>query len=269
MTRTVLDDLGHPTRLPSGPARRIVSLVPNVSELLARWGLGAALVGVTEWCVEPPDGFPAAVRIRGTKNPDLAAIEAAAPDLVVANEEENRQLDVARLRAAGIAVHVTRVRRVGELVASLARLADALGDPALAATVQAPLRAALGTLPSRDGRRARRTACAVWRDGTDGEDGWWLLGRDTYGADLLDHAGAELVPTDPDGRYPRSTLGALVALAPELVLLPDEPYAFGARDVEDLARVGLTGRLVDGRALWWWGPRTPAALHHLATVVQP
>ncbi len=80
------DDLGDEVVL-ARPVERVVSLVPNLSELLWHWGLADRLVGVTEWCVAPPDGFPHARRVRGTKNPDVAAIIALAPDLVLANEE--------------------------------------------------------------------------------------------------------------------------------------------------------------------------------------
>lgn len=93
MSPTLTDDLGHPVPLGRDP-RRIVSLVPNLTETLWWWHLGDRVVGATEWCVAPPHGFPNAVRVRGTKNPDTAAIVDLAPDLVVANQEENRELDV-------------------------------------------------------------------------------------------------------------------------------------------------------------------------------
>ncbi len=264
----VTDDLGQPVGVGPHP-RRLVSLVPNVSELLWSWGLADRVVGVTEWCVAPPDGFPEARRVRGTKNPDVAAIVALAPDLVIANEEENRAHDVERLRAAGIAVHVTRVRSLAALPGSLGRLAVALGEPTAAAPLLAAIeraRAELTPLPER-----RRVACAVWRDapGQGGPDeGWWVLGRDTYAADLLTAVGVEVVPPEPGGRYPRCTFAELAALAPEVVLLPDEPYVFGEDDVRELARAGFDARLVDGMALWWWGPRTPHALNRLATLVR-
>src|SRR5215467_10402389 len=96
------DDLGYPVEL-DGPARRVVSLVPSLTEAVAVSAPGR-LVGVTDWCTHPP-GL-AATRVRGTKNPDRAAIIALAPDLVIANREENRKLDVTRLREAGLAVWV-------------------------------------------------------------------------------------------------------------------------------------------------------------------
>ena len=69
---------------------------------------GRRVVGVTDYCVAPPHGFDHAARVRGTKNPDVAAIVDLDPDVVVANQEENRELDVERLRDAGLSVYVTR-----------------------------------------------------------------------------------------------------------------------------------------------------------------
>jgi ABC-type Fe3+-hydroxamate transport system substrate-binding protein len=264
VTHAGVDDLGAVVPL-AGPPRSIASLVPNVTELVASWGLADRLVAVTDFCVEPDGAFPAARRVRGTKNPDLAALRALAPELVLANEEENRELDVRRLREAGSAVHVTRVRSLADLPGSLLRLGRHLG---VAAEADA-LVARLGALPSY--ATGPRVACAVWRDGPDGagdEEGWWLLGRDTYGASVVAAAGGRLVPDDPAGRYPRRSLADLRAAAPDLVLLPDEPYAFTDADVEDLAARGLRAVRVDGKALWWWGQRTPAAVATIAQVVR-
>src|SRR5215207_9990107 len=122
------DDLGHPVDLVR-PARRVVSLVPSLTETIAATR-PETIVGATDWCTHPADlDVP---RVRGTKNPDRAAIAALAPDLVLANREENRRLDVDRLRAAGIPVWVTVVESVDEALTSLRRLfteALGVGDP--------------------------------------------------------------------------------------------------------------------------------------------
>jgi ABC-type hemin transport system substrate-binding protein len=99
-------------------------------------------------------------------------------------------------------------------------------------------------------------ACAVWRDP------WMWVGRRTYAADLLGLAGGEPVLGDPASRYPRLDPEALAALAPELVLLPSEPYEFTGADAGEVAAgfAGARVELVDGRALTWYGPRIPAAL---------
>jgi ABC-type Fe3+-hydroxamate transport system substrate-binding protein len=255
--RQVADARGRPVALPHRVGR-VVSLVPSLTEWLVHAGVGERLVGVTDWCTEPAEVVARLPKVRGTKNPDLRAIRALDPDLVVANAEENRKLDVERLEASGLPVFVTMPTTVAGAVAELRDLAAAVGDLPHAAAIDADLVAAVAGAyrgrPPAGGVRPRY-ACAVWRDP------WMWLGRRTYAADLLALAGGEPVLDDPATRYPRIEPDAIAALGPDLVLLPSEPYAFGPADAEEAA--GLLGtrvELVDGRALTWYGPRIPAAL---------
>jgi ABC-type Fe3+-hydroxamate transport system substrate-binding protein len=253
--RPVADARGRPVALPDR-VERVVSLVPSLTEWLVAAGVGERLVGVTDWCVEPAEVVARLPKVRGTKNPDLRAIRALAPDLVVANAEENRRLDVERLEAGGLAVFVTMPVTVAGAVAELRDLAAAVGALPRAAAIDADLVAAVAAAyRSRSAGTTTRYACAVWRDP------WMWLGRRTYAADLLALAGGAPVLDDPATRYPRIEPGAVAALGPELILLPSEPYAFGAADAEEVAGWS-DGRveLVDGRALTWYGPRIPAAL---------
>jgi ABC-type Fe3+-hydroxamate transport system substrate-binding protein len=242
---TVRDDHGVEIAVDATP-RRVVSLVPSVSEAIATWGLLDRLVGVTDWCTTP--AFPAATRVRGTKNPDVAAIVSLAPDLVVANEEENRRVDVEALRAAGIAVYVTAPDSLASAAASLERLSSVLGAGERGEQLARSIREAIGTAPP-----ARlRTFCPVWRDP------WIAVGTRTIAGDLLRHAGFDVVP-DVE-RYPRVDLSAIAETDPDVVLLPDEPYAFGEADAAPFLTWRATVCHIDGADLTWWGPRTVGAL---------
>ncbi|GGI08214.1 helical backbone metal receptor [Egicoccus halophilus] len=268
--RSVVDDLGATVAVPERPTR-FVSLVPSLSEVLWWWQLADDVVAVTDWCVAPPSAFPTARRVRGTKNPDVRAIVELAPDVVVANEEENRELDVRRLREAGVAVYVTRVRTVDDAAGALARLGAALGVERAGAGSAQAIRRALDQLPRP--RRRLRAFCPVWRDGVPSDGGpldetWWALGRDTFGGDLLARCGFDVVPDAADGRYPRLRLQEVADAAPEVVLLPDEPYLFGEQDRAVFADWSARTRLLDGTALSWWGPRTPHALGDLARLAR-
>ncbi|MEO5873404.1 MAG: helical backbone metal receptor, partial [Streptosporangiaceae bacterium] len=118
------DDTGVEVALPARVGR-VVSLVPSLTETVAVTAPGL-LVGATDWCAEPA-GLEV-TRVRGTKNPDLALVGSLRPDLVLANEEENRAADVAALRAAGLTVWVTVIRTVDEAFGSLRRvLTEACG----------------------------------------------------------------------------------------------------------------------------------------------
>jgi ABC-type Fe3+-hydroxamate transport system substrate-binding protein len=246
---------------PAGSPCRIVSLVPSLTEALFALGLGERVVGVTEWCVHPAEQVAALPRVGGTKTPDVPAILALAPELVIANHEENRRRDVERLEAAGLRVWVTYPRTVAEGAALLAELAE-LGAPAEArARVVEPVLAAVALAVRARPERGVPVFCPVWRDP------WLSVGGDTYASDLLTLCGGRNVFAEHgDRRYPRVSLDDVVAAAPEVVILPDEPYAFGAADEMELRRLPVpaarSGRIhrVDGTWVSWYGPRIRPAL---------
>ncbi|GAB2453627.1 helical backbone metal receptor [Streptomyces incanus] len=222
-------------------AARVVSLVPSLTEAVALSAPGA-LVGATDWCTHPA-GLDV-VRIGGTKNPDVGRIAALAPDLVIANEEENRAPDLDALRAAGLEVLVTEVRTLPQAFGELARVltaCGAAGRPRWLDDAEAVWEAVVPLTP-------RRTAVVpVWRRP------WMVLGRDTFAGDLLSRLGVDHLHSDHPQRYPRVPLDELRAAAPDLVVLPDEPYRFTADDGPD-AFPGLPCALVGGRHLTWYGP---------------
>jgi ABC-type Fe3+-hydroxamate transport system substrate-binding protein len=224
---------------------RVVSLVPSLTETLLAWGVEPA--AVTRFC-EQPD-LPA---VGGTKNPDVAAIVALAPDLVVLDREENRREDAEALAAAGLRLHVTHVRAVADVGPTLTDLRAALGlDPGKVA-------------PPPDARpleRRPRVYVPIWRRP------WMSINHETYGSSLLDAAGADNVLADHPDPYPTVALEEVAALEPDLVLAPSEPYPFAGRHAPLFAGVAPY-RLVDGKDLFWWGVRTPAALARLRALIE-
>lgn len=248
----VLDDLGREVALPAR-VDRVVSLVPSLTEALASVRR-EALVAATDWCTHPTDlDVP---RVRGTKNPDVRRIADLAPDVVVANKEENRELDVRRLTQAGVPVWVTDIETVPAAVASMGRLLDALGwarPPWLVAAHDAWC----GEVPAV----VARAVVPVWRDP------WMVVGPATFTADLLRRCGVEVVGGDPaQGRYPAAEVADLDACGADVVLLPDEPYVFTADDGPEAFDRTPT-RLVSGRLLTWYGPSLGEAREHVARVV--
>ncbi len=235
------------------PARRVVSLVPSASETLVV--LGVPPIACTRFC--ELDGVPT---VGGTKNPDVAAIIALAPDLVVVNDEENRHEDARALFEAGLAVESMSPRSVPEVGGAVRSLAGRIGtavphpfaedwDEWIASVRAAPW---------------CRAFVAVWRRP------WMSLAGDTYGASLLESIGVGNVFADAADRYPQVTLAEVASREPDLVVLPSEPYAFGPRHVAEVERVlvGVPIVFVDGRDLFWWGTRTPSALGRIAQVVR-
>lgn len=248
-----------------------MSLVPSLTESVAATAPGL-LTGVTDWCSHPP-GLRAE-RVGGTKNPDTARIAALAPDLVLANEEENRAPDLAALRAAGLEVMVTEVRTLEQAFAELERvLVRGCGlprpgwlDEAEAAWADVrPAGADVGPTGAdvrdagadlRAGGARRRAVVPVWRRP------WMVLGRDTFAGDLLSRLGVHHLYAEHPERYPRIPVDELTGCGAELVVLPDEPYRFTADDGPE-AFPGLPAALVSGRHLTWYGPslaEAPAVL---------
>lgn len=219
-----------------------MSLVPSVTETLVAWGVTP--VGVTRFCEHPE-----LQAVGGTKDPDLAAVVALRPDVVVVNDEENRREDAEALVAAGLDVHVVRISGVLDVAPALSVLAERLHlapPPEEELPEQRP--------------PGRRAFVPIWRRP------WMTLDGTTYGSSVLAWLGVANVFADAGSRYPAVTLEEAAQRRPDVVLAPSEPYPFGPRHVAELARVAPV-RLVDGQDLFWWGARTPAALTRLAAAL--
>ena len=228
---------------------RVVSLVPSSTETLL--ALGASVVACTRFCEQPT-----LTHVGGTKNPDIEAIVALAPDLVVLDREENRREDAEALEAAGLELYVSDVRTLTDALTVVADLAGSVRRP----------------VPSIDVGPAAPDAgisvfVPIWRRP------WMTINGSTYGAALLEHLGVTLVTSSFAATYPEVQLDDIRSLRPAAVLVPSEPYVFEDRHVEELQRglsVGATVPAtlrVDGRDLFWWGIRTPAAIDRLRDVI--
>ena len=233
------DDMGYPVEL-HRPVTRIVSLVPSLTESIAATR-PSALVGATDWCTHPADLD--LVRVRGTKNPDRQAIIDLKPDLVLANREENRELDIRKLREAGIPVWVTVIETVEEACESLWRLFVEALQWDVPLWLEQVEDLWLGPIPPI----SARVAIPIWRDP------WMVVGSRTFTGDLARRLGLENAFADSVDRYPHVDLSDIDLPDVDLVLLPDEPYVFGADDGPEAFTHAKT-MLVSGRSLTWYGP---------------
>ena len=240
---TLFDDLGEDVPL-RGVPERVVSLVPALTEAVEVSAPGR-IAGATDYCTHP-DGLEVP-RVGGSKYPKVDDVLALRPDLVLANSEENRPEDVERLRANGVPVWVMAApATVSHALASLRRvLTQALEvpEPDWLVTGEELWRE---TAPERV-----RAVVPVWRKP------WIVLGRDTFGGDVLHRLGVANVYSGHEDRYPRPKLDELRARfadgEADLLVLPDEPYLFtdidGPEAFPDVPYV-----LISGRYLTWYGP---------------
>lgn len=236
-----------PSQQPS--RQRILSLVPSVTELLVQWGLAASLVGRTRYCIEPRWIRNTVPAVGGTKDPDLNRIRDLAPDLVILERDENPKAVAEALTAMGIPWLVLEIRTVKDCVSAMRTLGERLGVLEVAEAQARELEGSLKTLR----RKGPRALALIWKDP------WMSAGPDTYLGDLLRQGG--FTPIGPD-RYPVLTEEDFVDLAPQVILLPTEPYRFNRRHQAELQRRFPEAKvhLVDGQAMTWYLSRTQAGL---------
>lgn len=229
---------------------RVVSLVPSATETLL--ALGVTPVACTRFCEQP--GIPT---VGGTKDPHVDEIVALAPDLVVVNSEENRAEDYAAMQRAGLELHSMSPQSISDVGRVVANLSERVG-----AVTPTPFRGGgWHDLVRRSTLEFRgRVVVLIWRRP------WMTIRANTYGASLLQVLGWRNALPSATDRYPEGTLEEIAGLAPELVLLPDEPYPFSERHLAEVEAGFPTARVavVDGKDLFWWGIRTPGALERLA-----
>jgi ABC-type Fe3+-hydroxamate transport system substrate-binding protein len=228
----------------------IISLVPSATETLV--ALGVTPIACTRFC-----DLPGVRTVGGTKNPDIDAIVALAPDLVVVTDEENRVEDARALESAGLALHSMSPRSLGDVGPAVRALAAAIG-----VRTPAPFDDWDTWLDSTRQNLTQRAFIAIWRRP------WMSLAGDTYGSSLLQHLGTANVFADATERYPEVALAEVARRAPDVVLLPSEPYVFNEHHADEVrtALRGVAIEFVDGRDLFWWGVRTPKAVARFSTI---
>jgi hypothetical protein len=227
-------------------ATRFVSLVPSTTETLL--ALGADVVACTRFCEQPQ-----LVHVGGTKNPDIDAIVALEPDVVVLDREENRLEDHDELVRRGVPVFVSDVRTVNAALALVDELCDRFG-------LTRPQSIGEG-IPDAAVSLRRSAFVPIWRRP------WMSINEGTYGGSVLDRIGVDLVTAGSHTAYPVVELDQVEA--PDLVLVPSEPYDFTEAHVDELRLAFPEARVVrvDGQDLFWWGIRTPDAIRRLHLVL--
>lgn len=230
---------------------RIVSMCPSITETLHALGAWSQVVGRTKYCVHPEGAVGGIATIGGTKRPDIEAICALSPDLVLFNEEENRREDAENLRNQGLRVVSFFPKTLSDTAEYIEELGELIGHESMAKTLAFALRQEVAR-PTEPGPPIR-FVYLIWRKP------WMAVSDDTFISHLLAHVGFQNVIEGSD-RYPIVHAETLKALDVDMVFLSSEPFPFADKHAVELAdSSGLprtSFQFVDGELLSWHGVRT-------------
>jgi iron complex transport system substrate-binding protein len=266
----VTDETGRVVEVPQ-PVRRIVSLAPNLTETLFALGLGDRVVGNTDYCDYPSEA-KRKEHVGGPMNPNLERIAVLHPDLILATRAINRQTTVQSLEQLGIAVYATDPRTVEQVLSSTEQLGRLMGKAEQGRALVAGLRRRLAELAEQlSGSEPKSVFFVTWQEPLIS------VGRDTFLADALRHAGARTA-LDETQDWPNVSLEELVRMQPEyLIFSSDQPEQMqrlitglrnrpGWRQLEALRR----GRvIVLSEAINRPAPRLVDAIEQLARALHP
>jgi len=259
------DQIGRKFEL-KAPPRRIVSLVPSLTELLCDLGLEGNLVGVTKFCVHPKNLRKAKTDVGGTKKLHLDRIEDLNPDLIIANKEENNRHEVEEL-ASKYPVYVSDIESFDDVHSFILDIGALSGNVSQAQKLNAKIIKAVNTVKNGAvDQPPLRAVYLIWKDP------FMAAGTDTFISKMLNLCGVKNALTDwgeKGLRYPEITIEEIKSMDPEILLLSSEPYPFKDKHLKEIgAETRLPVKLVDGEAFSWYGSRILHSLPYLLKFVQ-
>ena len=268
--REVTDEAGRVVKLPV-QVRRIVSLAPSLTETVYALGLQDKLVGDTEYCDYPPDAAKKH-KVGGAINPNMEEIAALKPDVVLVVKSLNRLETVRALEQIGIPVYAADPHDVNEVLASIKKLSSVLGAEDQGAALDLKLRERLLAIHAKlEGTALKRVLFVVWTEPLQS------IGRKTFIADVLTHAGATSV-VDSQQDWPKYSIEEAVRLQPEYLVFASSHSESVKNDVDALAlRPGWSALVaikqrrvaIVSDAINRPGPRIVDAVEELARQLHP
>ena len=253
---TITDQTGRTLSIPDRP-ERIISLVPSQTELLADLGLSDRVVGVTRFCVHPPEWMKTKTVIGGTKKFDFEQIARLKPDLILGNKEENYKEGIEAL-AESHPTWVSDIYNLTDALAMIHQVGDMTNTSRSANAITTDIKQAFGMLRPKN---PARVLYLIWRKP------WMGVGSNTFIHEMLRSAGWTNC-LDDRSRYPEISSQEIEQLDADVILLSSEPYPFKEKHVAELNRVSPRSRviLVDGEMFSWYGSRlryAPAYINSL------
>jgi ABC-type Fe3+-hydroxamate transport system substrate-binding protein len=227
------------------PPRRIVSLVPSQTELLADLDLDEHLVGITKFCIHPQAWLSPKKITGGTKNFHFDIISALEPDLIIANKEENYEEGINRLKMK-YPVWVSDISTLEDALAMITSLGELTQRKPQAESIIAAIDDAFLKVIRR---KPLNVLYLIWRNP------WMAAGQATFITDMLDKMG--LLNVVPEARYPELSSDYIQAMNPDCVFLSSEPYPFREKHIDEIRQILPAAKimLVDGEMFSWYGSR--------------
>jgi iron complex transport system substrate-binding protein len=220
------DEVGRHVEVPAA-VKHIVSLAPNITEIVFALGEGDRLAGDTDFCDYPAEAARKP-RVGGPVNPNLEQIAALTPDLVLATKSINRPETVEALARIGLPVYVTDPHSVNQMIASVEHIGDVLHAEKKAAPLAIDLRMRLASLDMRlAGVAPSRVLFVIWTNPLIS------VGKNTFLADALRHAGARSV-VNTAVEWPRVSLEEIVRLQPEFLVFANSHDKDTQHDIDAL-----------------------------------
>ncbi|MCT4582670.1 MAG: helical backbone metal receptor [Flavobacteriales bacterium] len=245
-TAIIKDMLGRNVKLTT-PPKRIISLVPSLTELLYDLDLDEQVVGITKFCIKPNSWFRSKTRIGGTKSVDFKKIKQLAPDLIIANKEENTKEEIEQLSKL-YNVWISDINSYREALIAIQTLASICDKTEkgqqLIQQIEEKRKTYLAPpLPPKS------VLYLIWKNP------YMATGTSTYIDDILKLLGYQNCFLKE--RYQAITIDEIKALNPDLIFFSSEPYPFKTKDFHELQTQlpDTVCRLVDGELMSWYGSR--------------
>jgi ABC-type Fe3+-hydroxamate transport system substrate-binding protein len=230
----------------SGIPKRIISIVPSQTELLFYLGLNAEVVGITKFCVHPPDKFNSTEKIGGTKRLDIEKILLLGPDLIVANKEENDRLQVEELMHI-CPVWISDISDLDSALQMIESVGDITGRLEQAANLCKEINKRFNAIKLP--LTTLKVAYFIWRKP------YMLAGKNTFIDYMLQRC--RFNNATESERYPEIDAEGIIVANPDVIFLSSEPYPFTQKHIEGFKELLPNARviLVDGEMFSWYGSR--------------
>jgi ABC-type Fe3+-hydroxamate transport system substrate-binding protein len=238
----------------SSHPKKIISIVPSITELLSKLGLEEEVIGITKFCVHPDHWFRNKIKVGGTKTLNIPLIKKLCPGLIIANKEENEKSQIELLQA-DVNIWVTDISTLQGAISMIKDVGGLTGKFDEATALIAAINNEFSGLPVRDKKIS--AAYLIW------QNPYMAAGGDTFINDMMNQCGLQNIFSDKK-RYPEITLEELKTVAAdaqnkpcELLLLSSEPYPFSQKHVMEIQKYLPWTKIIlaDGEMFSWYGSR--------------